>query len=146
MVSNTFPGLAFFHCDEAPERTQPAVIELIEHRPKPEERSCDRRRPKYVLPIPGSPSRSIGGNSRQSLDEAHSAMCFLTSSRTSAKLGSSSYRLSIAGIPEGFTVRRAPPPLILFLYGDFSGSFAAAGRLFNARSPSPPSQTSLNTP
>src|SRR5258708_32185401 len=136
MVSNTFPGLAFFHCDEAPERTQPAVIELIEHRPKPEERSCDRRRPKYVLPIPGSPSRSIGGNSRQSLDEAHSAMCFLTSSRTSAKLGSSSYRLSIAGIPEGFTVRRGPPPLINFSYVGFNASFARAENSFNSPSTS----------
>jgi hypothetical protein len=32
-VSNTLPGFAFFHCDEAPDNTQPAVSELIGTKP-----------------------------------------------------------------------------------------------------------------
>src|SRR2546430_10806464 len=98
MVSNTLPGLAFFHCEEAPESTQPAVSELIGTKPKPVPRSCAILRAKWVLPMPGSPSSSIGGSSIESSESTHSARCLRMSSRDrkSTRLNSSHSQISYA--------------------------------------------------
>jgi hypothetical protein len=101
--------LAFFHCEEAPPRIHPAVSELIGTKPKPVPSSCAMRRAKCVLPMPGAPSSSIGGSSTASSESMHSASCLRMSSSTSVKFGRSPNSSSIAGIAEGFTVKRWPP-------------------------------------
>jgi hypothetical protein len=106
--------LAFFHCEEAPDSTQPAVSELIGTKPKPVPSISATLRAKCVLPMPGSPSSSIGGSSTESLESMHSARCLRMSSSTSVKFGSSANSASIAGKAEGLTVKRWPPSRTIF--------------------------------
>ena len=65
--------------------------------------SSARWRAKWVLPMPGGPSNSMGVTSRPSLLSCASATWRLTSSSTSVKLGNCSYRLAMSGMPEGLT-------------------------------------------
>ena len=142
-MSKTLPGLAFFHCEEAPESTHPAVSELIGTKPKPVPSSSAMRRAKCVLPMPGSPSSSIGGSSTESSESMHSARCLRTSSSTAVKLGSSSKSRSISGSVEGLTVKRCPPRRSIFSYTERSASFAVGDSSCRAFSTLGTSYTSL---
>ena len=56
-------------------------------KPKPVPRSWEILRAKCVLPMPGSPSSSIGGNSTESFESMHSARCLRMSSEHPGEVG-----------------------------------------------------------
>ena len=108
-ASNTLPGRAPFHCADDPDSNQPAVMELIGSRFMPVPSNSARWRAKWVLPMPGGPSSSMGVTSSPSLLSCARATWRFTSSSTSVKLGSSSYRPLMSGTPDGLTWKRSGP-------------------------------------
>lgn len=102
-VWNTFPGRAPFHWLLAPESTHPAVVEPIGINQKPVPSNSATFRPKWVLPIPGGPKRSIGSSSSGSFVSRTSTSRRLISRITSEKFGTSSSSSSRRGIRVGFT-------------------------------------------
>ena len=89
-ASKTLPGRAPFHWADEPDSSQPAVMELMGNRFMPVPSNSARWRAKWVLPMPGGPSSSMGVTSSPSQLSWARATWRFTSSSTSVKLGNCS--------------------------------------------------------